>query len=230
MCRKETIIMSQINSTRSGCKDVFRAFMVRNATYEGELEIPCIAPETGLPEKLISFSKAVSGTDSDAWVHFYEDDVSFERLWNKPFKYLPILKRYKGAIAPDFSLYRDMPLVMQYWNIYRSHAVAVWLQSEGIPVIPNVRWGDERTYDVCCCGVPKRSAIAIGSHGCIKLLQERELFVRGLEIVIKTLDPKTIVIYGTAPDTVFGKYKDAGIGILRFDSDYMVAHRKGVSA
>lgn len=34
--------MSQINSTRSGCKDVFRAFLVKNATYSGEQEIPCL--------------------------------------------------------------------------------------------------------------------------------------------------------------------------------------------
>lgn len=220
--------MSQINSARSGCKDVFHAFMVQNATYDGKLEIPRIAPEIAAPKKLISFSKAISGTDYDAWVHFYEDDASFERLWNRPFKYLPILKRYKGVIAPDFSLYRDMPLVMQHWNIYRSHAVAVWLQSEGVPVISNVRWGDERTYDVCCCGVPKGATIAVGSHGCIKLLQDREFFVNGLNHVVSTINPKTIVVYGTAPDAVFGKYKDVGIRVLQFDSDYMIAHRKEV--
>ena len=30
-------------------------------------------------------------------------------------------------------------------------------------------------------------------------------------------------------DAIFGKYKDAGIRILQFDSDYMIAHRKEVS-
>ena len=120
--------MSQKNCTRSGCKDVFHAFMVQNASYEGTLEMPKIALEPTLPSKMIPFSKAISGTDFEAWVHFYEDDAAFERLWNAPRKYLPILKRYKGVIAPDFSLYRDMPLVMQQWNIYRSHAVAVWLR------------------------------------------------------------------------------------------------------
>lgn len=221
--------MSQINSARSGCKDVFHAFMVRNASYEGEHEIPRIEPEKAVPEKLVSFSKSISGTDFDAWVHFYEDDATFERLWNKPLKYLPILKRYNGVIAPDFSLYRDMPLVMQYWNIYRSHSIAVWLQNEGIPVIANVRWGDERTYEACCLGVPRSATIAVGSHGCVKLVQEREYFTKGLEHVVNVLHPKTIIVYGTAPDAIFGKYKDAGITILQFDSDYMIAHRKEVS-
>lgn len=227
---KRSRFMSVKNSTRSGCKDVFHAFMVRNATYEGELEIPNIAPITAIPSKLIPFSKAISSREFDAWVHFYEDDVSFERIWNKPLKYLPILKRYKGVIAPDFSLYRDMPLAMQHWNIYRSHAVAVWLQDEGVPVIANVRWGDERTYDICCFGVPKHSAIAIGSHGCIKLLSDRIHFVGGLDHIVKKLEPSTIIIYGTAPDKIFLPYKQKGIDILQFDSDCSVAHRKAVIA
>lgn len=221
--------MSQKNCTRSGCKDVFHSFMVQNASYESNLEIPRIAPEATLPTRLIPFSKSVSGTDYDAWIHFYEDDAAFERLWNAPRRYLPILKRYRGVIAPDFSLYRDMPLVMQHWNIYRSHAVAAWLQSEGIPVIANVRWGDERTYDICCAGVPRKSAISVGSHGCIKLVRERECFKRGLSYVIKKLRPQTIVVYGTAPDNIFNEYRNAGIRIIQFDSDYSVAHRKAVS-
>lgn len=221
--------MSQINCARSGCKDVWNAFLVKNATFDSELEIPRIAPENGQPSKLIPFFKAVGGKDFEAWVHFYEDDAAFERIWNDPYKYLPILKRYQGIITPDFSLYRDMPLVMQQWNVYRSHAIGHWLQVNGIHVIANVRWGDERTYDLCCAGVSKNATIAIGSHGCIKLLQEREYFRNGLAHVVEKLSPKTIIVYGTAPDAVFGKYEDAGITILQFDSDYMIAHRKAVS-
>ncbi len=222
--------MSKVNCTRAGCKDVFRAFLVQNAKYDGDLEIPCIAKESSIPTKLVSFTKAVSGSDYDSWIHFYEDDASFERLWNNPKRYLPILKRYKGVIAPDFSVYRDMPLVMQHWNIYRSHAIAVWLQSNGLPVIANVRWGDERTYDVCCMGVPRNSTISVGSHGCIKLLQEREQFSQGLAHVINVLSPKSIIVYGAAPDAVFCKYIERGIQIFAFDSEYMTAHRKAVSA
>ena len=220
--------MSKENCARSGCKDVFHAFLVKNATFDGELEIPCIAPEYRLPSRVIPFSKAIGGKEFDAWVHFYEDDIAFERVWNQPQKYLQILKQYRGVIAPDFSLYRDMPLVMQQWNVYRSHAIGHWLQENGIPVIANVRWGDERTFDLCCTGVPKNATISVGSYGCIKLLQEREYFQQGLSHVVEKLSPKTIVVYGTAPDAIFGKYKDAGIIILQFDSDYMLAHRKAV--
>ncbi|MBQ7255383.1 MAG: DUF4417 domain-containing protein [Oscillospiraceae bacterium] len=222
--------MSDVNCTRKGCKDVFNSFLVKNATFASNLEIPCIKAEYRLPAKLISFSKAVSKADASAWVHFYEDDAAFERLWTSPKRYLPILKRFAGVIAPDFSLYRDMPLVMQQWNVYRSHAIAHWLQENGISVIANVRWGDWRTFDLCCAGVPQNATFAVGSHGCVKLLREREYFKRGLEHVVKLLSPKTIIVYGTTPDEIFGRYKDAGISILQFNSDYMDAHRKEVSA
>lgn len=142
---------------------------------------------------------------------------------------MPILKKFAGVISPDFSLYRDMPLVMQQWNIYRSHAIGHWLQENGVPVITNVRWSDERTYELCCTGVPANSTIAIGSHGCIWLLQERKHFMRGIDQVVNKLKPKTIIVYGTAPDTIFSRYKEAGSTILQFDSDYMLMHKKAVN-
>lgn len=222
--------MAVENGTRTGCRDFFRAFLVKNAHYEGDLEIPCINAEQKLPSKLVPFSKAISRKDYDAWVHFYEDDASFERLWNHPNKYLPILKKYKGVITPDFSVYRDMPLVMQQWNIYRSRALGHWLQDNGIPVIVNVRWGDERTYDLSCTGVPINSTIAIGSHGCIKLLRERRCFEQGLDYVVDKLHPKAIIVYGAAPEIIFSKYVKTGIELLQFDSDYMITHKKAVNA
>ena len=221
--------MSKINAARSDCKDVFHAFLVADATFDSDLEIPRIQPVDSIPTRLIPFSKAVSGTEYDAWVHFYQDDGEFERLWNNPRRYLPILKRFAGVISPDFSLYRDMPLVMQQWNIYRSRAIGHWLQTNGIPVIANIRFSDERTYMLSCAGVPRNSTIAIGSHGCIRLLHEREYFVRGLAAIVNELKPKSIVVYGSAPDSIFGCYKEAGISIHQFDSEYMVAHRKAVN-
>ena len=131
--------MSQFNCMRAGCRDVFHAFLVENADYEGFFEIPKLDYSCEKPLKLIAFSKAIKSKDYDCWVHFFEDDVAFERIWNKPRKYLLILKKFKGVFSPDFSVYRDMPLVMQYWNIYRSRAIARWLQDNGVNVITNVR-------------------------------------------------------------------------------------------
>lgn len=228
--RRKDSDMSKVNSSRNGCKDVFRAFLVADATYDGNLEIPRIEPENTLPTKLIPFSKAIRSSDFNAWIHFYEDDVAFERIWNGPLRYLPILKRFAGVITPDFSLYRDMPLVMQYWNVYRSRAIGHWLQANGIPVIVNVRFADERTYDLSCTGVPQNSTIAVGSHGCIKVKEERDFFQQGLAYIVEELKPQRIIVYGTAPISIFGRYQQAGIDIVQFDSDCTLAHRKAVSS
>ncbi len=220
--------MALINCTRSACKDVFNSFLVKDANYDGILEIPSVKTDIYYPKKLIPFSKCTSSTDYDAWVHFYEDDYSFERLWKNPEKYLPILKKFEGVISPDFSLYRDMPLVMQLWNIYRSRAIASWLQNNGIKVIPNIRYGDFRTFSIASQGIEINGAIAIGTHGCIKSLKDREILVDGLDYVIPIIKPKIIIIFGTAPDYIFNKYKEQGITILQFDSDFATSRKKVV--
>lgn len=221
--------MSRINSARNGCKDVFHAFLVKNASYDDRHEIPCLKPSNNIPNELISFSKAVKSTYYNAWIHFYEDDAKFERLWNKPNKYLPILKKFNGVITPDFSVYRDMPLVMQQWNIYRSRAIGHWLQENGVPVIPNIRFGDERTFETSCAGIQKHGTIAVGSHGCIKLLSDRKYFIDGLYYIVNKLEPRVLVVYGATPDKIFLSYKERGIEVLQFDSDFMKS-RKAVSA
>lgn len=75
--------------------------------------------------------------------------------------------------------------------------------------------------------MPRHSCFAVGSHGCIKQKEDRKHFVDGLEQVIKRLKPKRIVVYGAAPASIFGKYRDQGIDILHFDSDFAVSRGKG---
>lgn len=131
--------MAKLNNARNGCKDVFRLKLIESADFEGELEIPTLKPYRAQPKNLIRFSECLRSKDYASWIHFYEDDIKFERLWNNPDRYIDTLKKFEGVITPDFSLYRDMPLVMQQWNIYRSRALGSWLQQNGLNIIPNVR-------------------------------------------------------------------------------------------
>ena len=39
---------------------------------------------------------------------------------------------------------------------------------------------------------------------------------------------KVIIVYGSAPDSIFAQYKEAGIEILQFDADYWRVHGKKV--
>jgi hypothetical protein len=223
--------MSKVNSIRKGCKDVFNAFLVAVATYAGFFEIPIIRPCYDISSWLIAFSRCISSKDHNYWVHFYEDDFLFERLWRNPKKYLPILQRYNGVILPDWSLYRDMPLVMQLWNIYRSRAIGTWLQANGVKVIPNLRYGDRRTFKVCTDGLSKHSVIAVGTHGTLKILEDRDIFVKGLDVVVRRIAPAAIVVYGACPDDIFQKYRDMGIKIYHFESEFgriMNSHKEVV--
>ncbi|MGI6032983.1 MAG: DUF4417 domain-containing protein [Coriobacteriales bacterium] len=218
--------MSKFNCLRNGCKDVFRAYLVTFAHYAGVFEFPVIEPGNWIPNRLIPFSKALHTSDFDQWVHFFEDDCLFERIWQEPKRYLKRLKRFNGVILPDFSLYRDMPLVMQLWNIYRSRAVGCWLQANGVKVIANIRFGDFRTYHFCCDGISKGCTIAVGTHGTLKQKEDKRILVEGLDVIVNRLKPSAIVVYGAAPESIFERYAEAGIQIVQFDSEFAKAHRR----
>lgn len=218
--------MTKFNKNRTTCKDVFHAYMVENASYAGQYEFPVQVSSTAIPNKLISFSKARSTSNFNQWVHFYEDDAAFECIWNTPYKYLDLFKKFDGVILPDFSVYRDMPLSMQIWNIYRSRAVGNWLHTNGVRTIVNIRYGDERTYQICCDGIQTYSGIAIGTHGLIKVSEDRFYLLEGLDVVVNKIHPSYIVIYGSAPEKYFHKYTESGIKIYQFDSECAVAHRR----
>ena len=219
------------NTKFDKCYDIFNAFLVKDAEYEGYIELPKIKTSNLIPEKLVPFSKAMSKSwnNFDCWVMFYEHDVKFQRLWNTPTRYLDKLKKFKGVISPDFSLYRNMPLVMQMWNTYRSRAIAVWLQNNGVEVIPNVRFGDERTFSFCFDGLEENKTVAIGTHGCIKQKEDKIFFRIGLARMAQRLSPKTIIVYGSAPDSIFKPYRDIGINIIAFESEFSKS-RKQVTA
>lgn len=213
------------NKYKHETSDVFRSFLVRDASYTGGIELPCLKTSKELPNKLIPFSYAISTADTDQWVVFYEMDSKIDRVWNQPRKYLPILKRFKGVISPDFSLFRDMPLCMQQWSAYKGRALAHWWQNNGIEVIPNVRFSDERSYDFCFDGIEPYSIVAVGTHGCIKQKTDLVYFRRGLSEMVNRLHPHTIVVYGAAPDSLFLQYEQQGISILQFDSRFAQTHK-----
>lgn len=76
--------MTKLNNKRSGCVDVFKTHLVSDAHYEGSPEIPRLQATDEVPNRLIPFSQAVSSKSFECWVHFYEDDFKFERIWNNP--------------------------------------------------------------------------------------------------------------------------------------------------
>ena len=62
----------------------------------------------------------------------------------------------------------------------------------------------------------------------MKLVSDREVFLRGLDEIVNILEPKTIIVYGAAPEKYFNKYKAAGIDIIQFDSNFAISHKEVV--
>lgn len=82
---------------------------------------PRIPKASAKPNELQGLNYAKS-TPSDRkrgkGCHFFIDDYQFERLWQRPERYLDVLRGYDCVLTPDFSLYMDMPDPMQQWNRY----------------------------------------------------------------------------------------------------------------
>lgn len=202
--------------------DKWNARLLATAKYDSVYEIPIINScdiNTKEIKSIIPFSEILRTKNFNQWVCFYENDESFEKLWNRPYVYLETLRKFQGVITPDFSVYQDMPFAQQVYNIYRQRVIGCWLQSEGINVIVNVRWGDSRTYELSTIGVPHNNIIAIGTVGCVRGHNDTEdSLYKGLEYIIEKLKPHTIIVYGPAPNKLFGLYRLFGLNVLQFDS------------
>jgi hypothetical protein len=208
--------------------DVFKSQLVKGASFSPNFEFPLLEPTYFRPVAGIPFEKAASTKNHSQWVHFFTHDFRFERVWSKPQLYLPILQRFEGVISPDFSLFRAMPLAMQIWNTFRNRALAYWFQSQGLNVVPNVRWGDQRTYGFVFEGLPQGASVAVSTHGCIRESLDRRYFQAGLARLVDELQPSTIINHGRTPDDIFGWYKKAGIDIVEMPCYAQVVRQRSL--
>ena len=148
----------------------------------GKYGIPEIKPETDIRiDKLewIPVNYALTAKDkATKGVHFYKDDYQFERFWNNPDKYIPLLQQFGAICSPDFSLYSDMPLAVQLFMHYKKHWLAAYWQAHGIRVIPTLCWCGEQSYDWCFDGEPRNAIVSISSHGTQSDPYEAECFAK----------------------------------------------------
>ena len=209
--------------------DVFHSELVKGAAFSEKHEFPILEPTYFLPERAIPFDKASKAKDHKQWVHFYIDDYRFERLWNNPKQYLPMLQRFDGVITPDYSIYKDMPVVMQTWNTYRNRAMAFWLQKNGVPIVPNICWNDERSFDFCFEGLSQGCSVAISSNGCLRTEENRQLFKKGLTAMVEILRPNAIINYGSASNDIWNPYKERIENIVVIEHYNITLRRKAVA-
>lgn len=182
-------------------KDVFGFWLIEQADFSGKYEIPRVQGTSEIPTALVSFSRCIAASaPASKAIHFYEFDEKFITCLsnqNKLSRKLSVFRQYQSVILPDFSVYRDMPLTMQIFHVYKSRAVGAFLEKNGVNIIPNVRWGDERTYEFAFDGIPDRATVAVGVQGGYRDRLSRFYFEKGFIEMINSIHPKTILCYGS---------------------------------
>ena len=197
--------------------DGFNSKLIETAFYETVLEIPKLDPHETIeiPSGSVPFSKRNSFHDDKQMLVFYESDPEFRDFVSVPQKYLCEIESFRYISTPDCSLYRDMPLIFQLANIAVVRSVGYYLQEQGKYVIPNARWGDERTYtDIlfeippAFAGLPKHDIVSIGSYGCCKSKEDKYYLKSGLKAMIDYLEPAAVIVYGAYNHDLFVPFED----------------------
>jgi len=218
---------------RTGCKDIWNAFMCEGAVFSTN-DIP-FCPTTALevPEAIITWDEAkrlyrnalARKDDSffcNAFVCWFIDDYKFDGprgIWHDCKFALKVLRRFAGIITPDFSTYQDFPEPIKVYNTYRMRVLGYWLGKNGIAVINNVRWGTPESWRYCFDGISDSSIVCIGTAGgSPKKLIDRKRFEEGLEELVRVRKPHTILVYGSASYPCFDKLIDQGVKVVSYPS------------
>ena len=198
---------------------IYKPYLVEGAKFGNEFDIPtCPCNAKSAPKNLIHYADIDDKSQYEGFVHFYTYEYKFEDVWTEPYKALEKFKRCGGVITPDFATYQDMPAALKVYNTYRMRAIGYWLTTYGVQVINNVRWGTPETFRYCFLGIPQNSIVCVSTVGCnIKNEHDKKRFGAGLEIMVETLRPRHILMYGNTGRNIFTPYIERGIPVTFYD-------------
>jgi len=176
----------------------FHDHLINTATLVGDWDAPLLKPVHGVsPQNLIPFNLARKCKNKhDCWLHFYIDDYQFERIWNRPRRYLRLFKKFKGVITFDFSMCLDMGRDEQLRNCQRNKKLTYWLQENGISILINVTWGTADTLKWAFDGFPEWSEYIISTQSCLKNRVCKQAFLNGLHEFVRQKHPSKLYVYG----------------------------------
>lgn len=141
-------------------------------------------------------------------VHFFLDDYKFEQIWTRPKDFVRLFsEEYAGIISPTFSIWSNQPFALNLFNMYRSRWIARYYQEWGIPVLIDVRWSDEDSYSYCFNAIKKNSPVIVNTVGTF-YLDNRKMFVKGFEEMLRKIEPRKLYVYGEHMPVQFDKYFD----------------------
>lgn len=206
-------------SARTQPTDCWNASLLRNALYTSGTDLPLFDTANAVPKGVVSFKNITPTTDRSQWIHFYECDKRLEVVWESPECFVECFRQFAGIISPDLSIFYDMPILLQGYNTLRNRTLAHWFSHQGIPVIPNIRWGDERSYAFCFDGIEQHKVVCISTYGFLLHKHDRSIFCQGLDKMITQLEPNTVLVYGQMPNDIFGPYMNSGVSFVHLCTD-----------
>ena len=189
----------ELDYTNDQVKDCFKAFLVEGAYFTSTEQYPIIEEwmiSKEIPDKIIPFDK-IDEVDNieNYWICHYCSESSYAKVYNNPRKYINVYKKSKGIIGFDWSVHTDMPLITQKELINRNLSLTFFYAMRNIPIIPNIRYGNDKTTKSFYEALPKNSPVAIGTYGFIKSTKEKNVFKEFIHELIENLNPTYIIAY-----------------------------------
>lgn len=192
-------------------RDSFKFNLIVGATLVGKYGIPYLPASYEIPNEVIPFDKALAEPNkTNKFVHFYINDFQFDRIWNKPNKYLKVLQQFAGVISPDFSMFLNVPNAHNIYAHYKKQALSHFYASNGIKVIPSFGTSGRTSYEWCFDGLPTNSVIAVCTVGV-----EKEIFIDSMKELDKRLQPAAILVYGKVFEEMNEIFKER---IVKYES------------
>ena len=87
------------------------------------------------------------------------------------------------------------------------------MQNYGLTVIPTVSWSTNDSFDFCFDGLPRNATLAVSTIGVKQNKEQFQIWIDGMDEMIKRLSPTKIIVYGGKVDY---DYKD--IEVVYFDN------------
>lgn len=188
-------------------------FLAIDAPKIGKHDFPQLERTNYLPElPVLPFNYLTSSADKEpCWYHCFVDDDQFERLHLHFGRYEELLRRAKGIISADFSLYRDYDEWELVENCRRNRSVDYALQRMGVPMIPTAGFAGESSWEWCFDGLPLNSTVAITTNCLRNEPEANRLFVGGVNAMVNKIHPTAIVVCGKCPDWIAKRFPNIQI-------------------
>lgn len=212
-------------------EDLFCPYLFEGATLDNN-GIPVLArmDNIPIPSSMVPFDKmgtAISRGEIHQCLCGFCCDTKLRSMLFNADKHLESYKWFDSVTTPDLTIMDGRPPCIQQSVVCLTRAFGSYLQRNGIPVIPTVRWGDPSTYSFCFLGIPKRYIVAVSTLTCTGSREERMAFRHGLIAMLEELEPKIVLVYGSMPGDIFDSLPNLGSTTFRrYPSRKERAHQK----